>query len=265
ITARLETRLHEHNADLSAEALQARYIEFDEPERARWLAVNEQIDPAIVEPSERIYAQRIEQLIENDVKRNQEKREPKASLRLAEMHFSQKNSPALETLIQALGTHPDTRHAAPYLQYLLGLQAELNQEPTQALAHYEQVITQAEPSRAGLLLEHCLLRISVLSLAAGDALQANQALDTAAQLNPSYWKLAAHLAKLRGDLPHAIEALAQHVQLFPGDAARIKQLAELFKKLNSTEGIQQCLSLLPFCPAAERDDLHNALIHLLEH
>jgi hypothetical protein len=97
----------------------------------------------------------------------------------------------------------------------------------------------------------------------GDALQANQALDTAAQLNPNYWRLAGHLAELRGDIPHAIEAIAQHVQLFPGDVPRIKKLAVLFKKLNSDEGIKQCLSLLPFCPASQRDELQKTLTLLL--
>ncbi|OZA81019.1 MAG: hypothetical protein B7X64_03555 [Halothiobacillus sp. 39-53-45] len=257
VADRLHTRLLEQKKSVSVDDLLARYIQHNEPERALWLRVNWHLDPAATTQADQMFEQTLDQLIAYDIKRNQEKREPKAGLRLAEMHFSQKNPLALETLIHALGSHPDTAYAAPYQHYLQGLQAELTQEPGQAMTYYEQVITTAEPTRDALLLEHCLLRVSAISLAAGEALQANQALDTAAQLNPNYWRLAGHLAELRGDMPHAIEALAQHVQLFPGDAPRIKQLAELFKKLGSIEGIKQCLNLLPFCPATQRDELHN--------
>lgn len=260
----LQTRLLEQDESVSASEILARYFQFNEPERALWLKINRNLEPAITAEAEHLFAQELDKLIAVNIKNNQEKRAPKASLRLAEMYFSQKNNPALEHLIHALSTHPDGAYAKSYQLYLQGLQAELQSELLTAMTCYEQVITTAEPERDSLLLEHCLLRVSAISLETGNHAQANQALNTAAQLNPNYWRFSSHLAELRGDLPYAIEALSEHLQLFPGDVAHIKKLAELFKKIGSNEGIKQCFSLLPYCPESQRDELQKVLNSLFE-
>lgn len=262
VTQQLQTRLLEQDHSVSDSELINRYRQFNEAERALWLRVNRQLDETQTAELDHIFADELDQLIADDIKRNQEKREPKAGLRLAEMYFSQKNIPALDNLIGALDTHPDTTYAKPYQLYLRGLHAELAHDLTRAMSHYEQVITTAEPNRDGLLLEHCLLRVSAASLEVGNLIQANQALDTVAQLNPNYWRFSSRLAELRGDLPHAIEALSQHLQLFPGDATHIKRLAELFKEIGSEEGIKACFTLLPYCPAAKREELMQTLMKL---
>ncbi|MGE4355475.1 6-hydroxymethylpterin diphosphokinase MptE-like protein [Halothiobacillus sp.] len=260
---RLETRVAELDRSLIIDEILERYIKFDEPERALWLAINWHLDPASVLKAEKIYAQNLEKQIEDNLKANQEKRHPKASLRLAEMHFSQQNNAALEALIRALANHPDEEQAGPYWNYLQGLHAELKHNPAQAMEHYEQVITTAEPERDALLLEHCLLRVSSISLLVGNHIQANQALGTAAQLNPNHWKIAGHLAELRGDMPHAIEIYIKHLQLFPGDSSLIYRLAHLFKNSGSVEGIRECLSLVDFCTPAQQEQLREKLSSMI--
>lgn len=260
---RLETRRLEQNTPLDPEEILARYIEGDEPERALWLKTNWRLPAEIIEKTEKTYTEKLSELIAADRERNTAKRAPKASLRLAEMHFSHHNRAALATLERALVNHPETERAKPYAAYLLGLQAELNQKPDIALPAYEQVLNHADAGKDATLLEHCLLRVAAASLNLEDTAQANQALDTASLLNPSHWPLSANLAVLRNDYSHAVEAYAHYLAIFPGDHQRIRQLAALFNRLGSEEGVQQCLSLVDYCAPSEQTGLRNALQELL--
>lgn len=262
IDYRIETRLMEQDRQQDPTAILARYAHSDESERTLWLAVNWQLPAEVAAAGAAHYEKKLNALIEADKKRNEDRRAPKASLRLAEMHFTQHNQTALAALERALGQHPDTEHAPPYAAYIQGLLAELNQNPLQAMQAYEQVLNQANAAHDQQLLDHCLLRVSVVSLELGDPLQANQALETAALFNPSHWALSARLATLREDYARAIESYSHYLARFPGDAIRIMQLARIFRTLDSQEGLQQCLTLIPFCQPSEQPRL-QAEIHAL--
>ncbi|ANJ67139.1 hypothetical protein A9404_06840 [Halothiobacillus diazotrophicus] len=261
---RLETRLMEQDRQQDPSAILTRYEEGKEPERVLWLATNWRLAPEITARTAAAFDAQIAKLLADDRKRNEERRAPKASLRLAEMHFSQHNKVALAALARALSRHPDSEQAKPYAAYLNGLLAELDQNPLEAMPAYETVLNHADASRDQLLLDHCLIRISAVSLSLDDPLQANQALDTAALFNPSHWALSGQLATLRGDLAHAIEAYSHYLARFPGDPVRIRRIAALFNELGITEGLDQCLALVAFCNPADqpalRQDL-NAMRH----
>ncbi|HUX82037.1 MAG TPA: 6-hydroxymethylpterin diphosphokinase MptE-like protein [Halothiobacillus sp.] len=255
IDFRLETRLMEQDRQQDPALILARYVEGKEPERVLWLATNWALPTQITAEAAEIFDAQMTKLLAADQKRNEERRSPKASLRLAEMHFSQHNGSALASLAQALTQHPDTRQAPPYAAYLRGLLAELNHEPSRAMTAYEHVLNQADSREDQLLLDHCLIRTSAVSLLLDDPVQANQALDTAALFNPSHWALSGQLASLRGDYAHAIEAYSHYLARFPGDPIRIRQIATLFNTLGIDQGIEQCLALVTYCNPADQPHL----------
>jgi hypothetical protein len=260
---RLNTRALEQNPQILPDELLSRYEEGGEPERALWLKINRQLPSSITAKTEAIYQQKIQILMAEDQTRNTAKRAPRASLRLAEMHFSHRNLHALQALEHALEHHPDKAQAEPYKSYLSGLIAEINAQPEIALLAYESVLNQAHHEEDKTLLEHCLLRIASASLTLHNTEQANQALDTAALLNPSHWPLSARLAELRQDHAHAINAYTHYLALFPGDHQRIRLLANLLKQMKLEEGIQQCIQLIDYCAVDDQADLRGALMAIL--
>lgn len=264
IEYRLHTRLLELDDTTTATEILKRYQQADETERVLWLKTHRNLSiEDIVAHIEADYENKISDLIAADRERNQAKRAPKASLRLAEMYFTHHNLAAMKAVGHALAGHPYQTRAAPYSAYLSGLQAELGHEPKSALSAYENVLNQASIEHDTTLLEHCLLRIASVSLSQNNPEQANQALDMASALNPSHWPLAAKLAVLRHDEIHAVEAYTNYLTLFPGDPQRIQMLAELFGRLRLADGIRQCLQLANYCAPVERLKLKSELDALL--
>lgn len=255
IDFRLETRMMEQDRQQDPARILARYVAGNEPERVLWLATNWQLPPERTAETASLFDAQMVRLLADDRMRNEERRSPKASLRLAEMHFSQHNKFALTALERALSQHPDPDRAKPYAAYLQGLLAELNQNAPQALQAYETVLNHVDADQDQLLLDHCLIRVSAVSLTLENPQQANQALDTAALFNPSRWALSGQLATLRGDYAHAIEAYSHYLARFPGDPQRIRQIATLFNMLGIDEGLDQCAALVAFCTPSDRTNL----------
>lgn len=264
VLARLETRLAERDPSTATDALLARYEEFNEPERALWLSRARGLDATTTAHTDAVFQAVLDELLAADRQRNQEKRAPKASLRLAELHFSQKNRAAVHTLEQALRQHPEPLEANRYANYTLGLLCELDRQWPEALAAYTAVLNEGDPQTDGVLLEHTLLRAASASLAIADTAQASQALATAALINPGHWPLVARLAELLHDHATAIDAHTQYLARFPGDPTRILSLAELFFRLGAREGIEQCRALIPFCAAEQQPALSARLDTLLQ-
>lgn len=263
---RIQTRRMERDADTEVETLVARYLEGHEPERAFWLSRHRDCPDDALAPATEQYQHLIDRLLEQDRQRNAEKRAPQASLRLAEMHFSQNNGLALESLWHALAQHPDCEKARPYHAYLGGLLSELNDQPQEALQQYEQVLNQADQQQDLRLIEHCLLRIAAVSLTVTPAQveQASQALETASLVNPAHWPHLARLAMTLEQPQKAIEALSHYLQHFPGDSRRVAQLADIFAEQGLKEGVAACRELLPFCPATRQPELDAHLTNLLQ-
>lgn len=254
---RIQTRRMERDPETPVETLIDRYLEGKEPERSLWLERHRECSDQTLAPAREQYQQFLDELIEQDRQRNAEKRAPQASLRLAEMHFSQNNQLALESLCAALAQHPDKARALPYHAYLAGMLEELKEQPQQALQQYEQVLNLADQQLDRRLIEHCLLRIAAVSLTTNPAQieQASQALETASIINPAHWAHSANLALALEQPQRVIESLSHYLQHFPGDSRRIAQLAKVFAAEGLTEGIDACRELLSFCPESQQPEL----------
>lgn len=253
---RVETRRQELAGNTSKDELAHRYLEHGEPERIRWLDCHfpDGDTPQVIE-ARSAFDDRMDDLLENDRKRHQRKRSPRASLRQIERHFSTNKPDALASLAGALEAHREAEVARPYAHYARGLAAELGDELAEAAAHHAEVLAHADPEQDALLVEHALLRLTHINLEADNPSDALATLQTAANFNPTHWRLAARLALLNNDAETGITALTRHLEQFPGDVERIKQMIRLFVALEIPEGVEFSEQYLPYCAATERDTL----------
>lgn len=258
---RVTTRLMEATDDVSVDELARRYLEFDEPERVRWLEANrgDATSPQ-VEQARSAYASFIDGLLERDRERHHRKRSPRASIRQVERQFSSRRRDALASLADSLNRHQDAETARPYAHYAQGLKHELDGELLMAAEEHAKVIEQvADTSKDSILLEHVLLRLTHINIEANDQSTALSALQAAANINPNHWRLVARLALLENDAETGITALTRHLEHFPSDAERVKQLVRLFVALGIPDGLEFCNQYLAYCPANDRTQLESFL------
>ena len=257
---RVTTRRVELSDDVSPEEVAQRYLQYDEPERILWLE-RRQPDgdtPAMAE-ARAAYESQIEELLKKDRDRNRLKRSPRASLRQIERHFSSSRPEALSALAQALEHHQEGSTAFPYAAYAHGLAAELNEDLLSAADNHAAVLEQADPEHDAVLIEHALLRLTHINIEAKNSSDALATLQAAATINPTHWRLTARLALLENNAEAGITALTRHLEQFPGDIERIKQMVRLFVALEIPDGIPFCEQYLPYCDPAARLELEAFL------
>ncbi|WP_322522119.1 6-hydroxymethylpterin diphosphokinase MptE-like protein [Guyparkeria halophila] len=257
---RIETRLLELREDVDSEELASRYREFEEPERIGWLETNrETTSGPQAERARLAYASSIETLLEKDRDRHRRKRSPRASLRQIERQFTSQKRQALASLAGSLEHHKEVDMARPYARYANGLLNELSGDLLAAADNHTKVVEQADPQQDAVLLEHALLRLSHINLEAAQSADALAILQTAATLNPTHWRLVARLALVENDAENGITALTRHLEHFPSDVRRIKQMVRLFVALQIPDGIDFCEQYLPYCSPTGRSELQEFL------
>ncbi|KTG16102.1 MULTISPECIES: 6-hydroxymethylpterin diphosphokinase MptE-like protein [unclassified Guyparkeria] len=257
---RVITRELELSDLANADEIAQRYIEHGEPERIRWLECrHDGADTSAMWEARSAYDDRIEHLLEKDRERNRQKRSPRVSLRQIERHFSTNNSEALSSLAQALEHHRESDIARPYASYARGLAAELSQDLLTAADMHAAALEWADPEHDAVLIEHTLLRLTHINIEAHRPSDALATLQTAATINPTHWRMAARLALLENDAEAGITALTRHLEQFPGDVKRIKQMVRLFVALKIPDGIPFCEQYLNYCAPAARNELEAFL------
>ncbi len=257
---RIDTRLMELRDDVDSEEIASRYLEFEEPERIGWLEANRETTSGPQAKRARLaYASSIENLLEKDRERHRRKRSPRASLRQIERHFTSQKPKALASLASSLEYHKEADVARPYARYADGLLNELSDDLLVAAENHAKVVEHADPQQDAVLLEHALLRMSHINLEAGQSENALAILQTAATLNPTHWRLVARLALLENEAETGITALTRHLEHFPSDVGRIKQMIRLFVALQIPDGIDFCEQYLPYCSPTGRSELREFL------
>ena len=151
--------------------------------------------------------------------------------------------------------HRELESARPYAAYARGLERELEQRLPDAAARHAEVIDRADLEADITLIEHALLRLTHINIEAGQQAEAIGTLQAAAQINPGHWRLVARLALLPNDAETGIMALSRHLEHFPGDIERIRQLVRLFVALKLPDGLDFCEQYLPHCSPADRESL----------
>ncbi|QGT78049.1 DUF115 domain-containing protein [Guyparkeria halophila] len=257
---RVATRLLELDDDAAAEKIAIRYTEYDEPERVHWLEVNRApVISSSIQQARLNYATFKNGLLERDQERYRRQRSPRSSLRQIERLFSSKKKEALAQLADSLVRHHQVEIAQPYAHYANGLKNELENDLVMAAEEHTKVIQLADMRHDIALLEHALLRLTDINLEAREPAASLTALQAAARINPSHWRLVARLALLENDAETGITALTRHLEQFPGDVERIKQMVRLFVALEIPDGIPFCEQYLPYCAPAARLELEAFL------
>lgn len=257
---RVITRQMELDGETDSEQLAERYLEHDEPERIRWL---ERKHPGIsgdaVRRARAAYDKRIEQLLKKESDRHRRMRSPRVAVKQIERYFSHRNRPALCSLARSLEEHHEQDIARPYAAYARGLELELCGALPEAAAEHATVIEQADTEADAAVIERALLRLARINIEAEQIKDAVSMLQAAAALNPNHWRRVARLALLDDDAETGITALTRHLEHFPTDIERIKQLVRLFVALRIPDGIRFCERYLSFCSGEDRATLAGFL------
>jgi hypothetical protein len=137
--------------------------------------------------------------------------------------FKHKKIEELQALLSGLEKHQQQSEAAPYRDLINAYLAELQLQPEEALAHYQQIVETAET-----LLEEALIRIADICINLNNLPSANLSLQCLSQLNPVYLPLYAELQRLQGNIVPAIDAYNQYINKFPADTFTQLKLAMLY-------------------------------------
>lgn len=146
------------------------------------------------------------------------------------------DSGELARLAEQLGKQ-DSAEAGELQALALGYLAEIQDQPTQALAHYSRILhAAADQLGEGLReqphnprLEDALRRMSVITLQQGDTANALMVLDVLAAMSPVYEPQYADLLRLSGRLQDAVNAYTDYLQKVPGDLSTMLKLGRLFQ------------------------------------
>lgn len=256
---RIQTRLMEVSGDHDCRALAGRYLEYAEPEREHWLTAHRQCRPDDVAEVRSAYERKLQAVIDEQARINQKSRSPRASLRLIERLFSIQDTAALSNLISSLQTHEQLEISTPYAHYASGLLRELQGAPASGVESYRDALDTASLDEDQVLIEHTLVRIAFNQIGQDAPAEAVDALKIAAEINPALWQMQARLALLNNDAEAGMVALTRHLEFFPSDVDKIKQLIRLFVALEIPNGIDFCEQYLPYCDSTDRVQLETLL------
>lgn len=173
------------------------------------------------------------------------------------MHFSKKDTDALDHITSGLEIHPSA-DASHYLHFASGLRAELNDDVDGAIEHYQEVFT----SEHELLLETCLRRIASISLARKDIDNSLLALQNLAAISPTYFAQYGDLLRITGQHQEALDAFLNYLEVAPTNTTIMVRLGEYYQELNIPDGakamFEHVLLLEPDNIAAKRylDAMH---------
>jgi tetratricopeptide (TPR) repeat protein len=161
----------------------------------------------------------------------------------------------LEALIQGLAAHPDQEHATPYGKFVQGLLFECRNEPDQALACYEELLTNPPHH----LTEDALIQISRISIAGGKADNVLLAIECLTGISPIYLPPYGEILKLVGRFSDAFHAYNRYLGLVPDDVGAMIRLGALCQEASLFEAAAEL-----FNRALAKDPKNNAARLMLD-
>jgi tetratricopeptide (TPR) repeat protein len=169
--------------------------------------------------------------------------------------YKRKEIGELEAMVGGLAGHPDQEKALPYLHFINGLLAELRDEPAEAIAQYQHLLTDPPHS----LTEDALLQIAHLSIAVNDADNALLAVECLVGVSPTYLPPYGELLKALGQYEEAFNAYNRYLSFAPDDVGALVTLGMLCKEADLVDAAQEL-----FQRALEKDPLNRAALSMLE-
>lgn len=145
--------------------------------------------------------------------------------------FKHHDRSGLEAMVLGLQNHPDQENALPYCHFAQGLLAELQNDPQEAVSHYEHLIS--DPPHE--LTEDALLRIATIAMACNDVENSLLALECLVGISPSYLPPYGDLLKAIGRFEDAFDAYNRYIGFAPDDVTALLNLGLLCKEAGLKE------------------------------
>jgi len=168
--------------------------------------------------------------------------------------FKRQAIPELEDMSKGLANHPDQEKALPYLNFVEGLLAELSNEPEQACARYQQLLT----NPPHLLTEDALLQIANLSIAVNDADNALLAIECLTGISPTYLPPYGEILKVVGRFEDAFNAYNRYLGMVPDDVGALVRLGIFCREASMDEAAREL-----FNRALAKDPVNGAAQRML--
>ena len=165
--------------------------------------------------------------------------------------FRRKSIPELEAMAKGLSVHQDQEKAVPYLHFVEGLIAQLQDDPEQASAHYEHLLV--DPPHP--LTEDALLQIANISIAANDVAGALLAVECLTGISSTYLPPYGELLKVTGQFEDAFNAYNRYLGLVPDDVGAMVRLGMFCQEAGLTDAATEL-----FDRALAKDPLNGAAL-----
>lgn len=153
--------------------------------------------------------------------------------------FIERNDDGLKRFHNSLKCHPASV-AKPFIDFCLGMQAELAGDQSLAINHYEQILSCANRD----LLEHTLKRISGICIETGNLENAVLAINGLTHISDRYYFDYANILSGVGALDEAYEAYLQYLDSHPNDSTALIKLGLLSIQMNKLDTASQVLDQL---------------------
>ncbi len=161
----------------------------------------------------------------------------------------------LETMSRGLCGHPDHEKALPYLNFVNGLIAELQNCPDEAVGYYQHLL--GDPPHS--LAEDALLQIASLSISCKDIDNALLAVECLAGLSPAYFSPYGDLLKAIGRYEDAFNIYNRYLALAPEDVSVMMKLGIFCREAGLDDTAVEL-----FRRVLKKDENNSAILTLLE-
>lgn len=159
----------------------------------------------------------------------------------------------------AKGLHQREEPEAVILNQLVhGYGAELQNNITDAMEHYQAVVINEEDTTSPVL-ENSLSRLAYLALELQQLDQASQYLEALSGLSPIYMPQYAEILRINNELQKSIDIYTHYLTIVPDDLATMMKLGRLYQKLGVMDGAQWL-----FQHITEKDPDNHAAQELLK-
>ncbi|MBT1075259.1 6-hydroxymethylpterin diphosphokinase MptE-like protein [Geobacter grbiciae] len=141
----------------------------------------------------------------------------------ARLLFRRGERQELEAMATGITSHPDREKAEPYLHFINGLIAELQQEPNRAIECYQHLLV--DPPHP--TTEDALRQIASLAIAGNDVENALLALECLSRMSPAYLSPYGEILKALGRYDEAFDAFNRYLSIAPKDVGTLVTLGIL--------------------------------------
>ena len=152
-------------------------------------------------------------------------------------YFNNSDKAGLQRLLTGLLGHQDQTLAAHFISLVQGYLAELNNEPSEAIERYQNIVE--GPTHQKALMRLFELHIKTENINAG-----LNTLKTLSSLNSTYMPMYADLLQATGDINASVETYTEYLLANPDDLNSMMKLGKIFLQEQALDGVAWAMSYI---------------------